>query len=218
MQGDILIGFVLDKSASMGVCTDATISGYNEFMKEQRNQPGTALLSLTLFDTSFDVRYTARPLDQTEDLSRTNYRPSGNTALFDAVAATIKGIEAWQAKNPSFTGPVKIVVLTDGEENSSRLWHVKHPQVPGDDKDLGGLIAWKQNEGWEFVFLGSGGSSWLEKTFSHVVDLSNFHGYDHDSANTVSTYAGVSASVSKSRLGGQSVNSTLHTQHDKSRR
>jgi hypothetical protein len=214
MQGDVLIGFVLDKSSSMGMCTESTISGYNEFMKEQRNQPGTALLSLTLFDTSFTVRYTATPLSLTEDLSRGNYHPHGNTALFDAVGVTIKGIEAWQAKNPDFTGPVKVVILTDGEENSSREWHVNHPVIPGDDKDLGGLIDWKQKEGWEFIFLGSGGASWLEKTFSHVVDRRNFHGYDHDAINTHATYAGVSSSMSYSRLKGASVNSTLHTQHD----
>lgn len=203
MNTDVLINFILDKSASMGVVTDGTIQGFNAFMEEQRKLPG-ARLSLTLFDTNFEVRHVAVPLDGVPALNRSTYIPSGNTALLDAVGTTIKGTEQWLIAHPGFSGKVVVAVLTDGEENSSHQWHVNHPPIPGDDKDLGGLIEWKQKEGWEFVFLGSGGSAWLEQTFGHVVAADRFYGYRHDAMATADTYSGVSRSLASSRSTGSS--------------
>ena len=54
---DILINFVLDKSGSMGSLQGPTIEGVNAFIAGQRQGQGRALMSLTLFDTSFDVRF-----------------------------------------------------------------------------------------------------------------------------------------------------------------
>lgn len=204
MNQDALISFVLDKSGSMNAVTKATIDGFNAFIADQRQAPGNAYLSLTLFDTNFDVRYVGADLDTVPPLGTPDnpYVPSGMTALFDAVGTTIKGTEKWLA-NRSFDGKIVVVVLTDGQENSSHEWHVSHPVRPGDDRDLGGLIEWKQKEGWEFVFLGSGGSAWLEQTFGHVVAADSFSGFAHDSASSVATYAGVSSNLRSSRLTGE---------------
>ena len=61
---DILLNFVLDKSGSMGPLQAATIEGVNAFITGQREGAGQALMSLTLFDTSFEVRFVG--LDITE--------------------------------------------------------------------------------------------------------------------------------------------------------
>lgn len=202
MNQDVLINFILDKSGSMASVTDATIEGANSFLKDQAEQPGQAYLSLTLFDTAFDVRHVAKPLAEVKPLDHSSYRPGGMTALFDAVGTTIKGTEAWLTNHPEFTGQIVVVTLTDGQENSSREWHINNPMIDGDDRDLNGLIQWKQAEGWQFVFLGAGGSSWLEKTFT-TVDAASFAAYDNNPVSTRDVYAAASSSLSVSRSTGK---------------
>src|SRR5258708_31436504 len=126
---DCLICFVLDKSASMLGVQQATCDGYNKFMEDQGNDKGKTLVSLTLFDTSFQHRYVAKPVREMPALGvmANPYKPSGNTALFDAVGFCIKTAERW-VEGEGWTGQVKVVILTDGAENSSRRWHVFHPR------------------------------------------------------------------------------------------
>src|SRR4029079_8029350 len=105
--------------------------------------------------------------------------------------ASIKNTESW-IKEHDWTGRVMVVTLTDGQENSSHLWHVRNPRTDGDFYDVAGLIDWKQKEGWDFVFLGAGGTDWLERTFQNL-PRENFFAYAGDSYSTRQTYAGVSA-------------------------
>lgn len=198
---DVLVNFVLDKSASMSPLRQSSIDGFNQFLDEQRAQPGECRMSLTLFNTSFDVRYVGKPVKQIRPIGMADYLPDGWTALLDAVGTTIKGAEEW-VRNHSWTGKVIVAVLTDGEENSSHEWHINHPSIPGDEHDLLGLIQWKQNEGWEFVLLGAGGSQWLERTFGSVVAADRILQYDHNPMSHAQTYAGLSASVSQTRSSG----------------
>lgn len=207
---DVLINFVLDRSGSMTSIHKGTIDGFNQFLAEQKDQPGDARMSLTFFDTSFDPRFVAVPLSEIDPLGTGNnpYSPNGGTALCDAVATTIKGTEAWLANHPEFIGRVVCVVLTDGGENSSTEWHINVPLVEGDERDVAGLIQYKQTEGWEFVFLGSGGSEWLERSFGHVVDKSQFFGYANtDMANNMA-YAGVSSTLTATRSTGKRFTAT----------
>lgn len=204
---NVLINFVLDRSGSMIGMTQATIDGFNSFIDEQRKVDGQALLSLTLFNTGFDVRYVARDLQEVPPMSmggENAYNPGGGTALFDAVATTIKGTEKWLENHTDWKGRVVCVVLTDGQENSSHEWHVSIPAVEDDKFDVAQLIAYKQAEGWEFLFLGSGGSTWLEKTFGHVAAGSSFVGYAHTVSDNAVAYAGVSQTLTRSRVTGSS--------------
>lgn len=195
--------FVLDKSSSMAHVRDTTISAFNEFLEDQKRAEGDAFLTLILFSTLFDALNVATPIFAVEPLTPKTYSPCGGTALFDAVGFAIKQSEKWVKEN-KFTGQVKVIILTDGEENSSRSWHIKNPIIAGDNKDLGGLIQWKQAEGWEFIFMGSGGKDWLERTFSHVVPIQAIFDYQGDAGSTRSTYAGASQAMSQSRADGQS--------------
>lgn len=199
----VLINFVLDESGSMQPLRQSSIEGFNHFLKEQQAVPGEARMSLTVFDTSLDVRYVARPLGDLAPLGLVDYVPGGGTALLDAVGTSIKGAEEW-VKNHRFTGKVIVAVLTDGEENSSHEWHIHQPMMVGDDRDLLGLIQWKQNEGWEFMFLGAGGSEWLEKTFAATVGADHVMAYAHDPLAHTNTYAGVSSSLTETRTTGAS--------------
>jgi len=223
----VLVNFVLDASGSMHHLQRSTIAGFNEFLYNQKIQPGVCKMSLTQFDTSFQVDYVAKDIAEVPLLDTMSYRPGGGTALLDAVGTTIKGAEQWIANqnavlpiwsignNPKQFGErvnwkVIVVVFTDGEENSSHQWHIRQPMVAGDNQDLAGLIQWKQNEGWEFMFLGTGGSDWLERTFGHVVQQDHFMGYVSTPEGHQHTYAGLSSSVSSTRTTGNFDTSHLH--------
>lgn len=185
--------------------TDATIKGFNTFLEEQQALGGDAFLSLTLFDTSFTNRYVGVPLNQIPPMAiggANAYSPGGATALLDAIGTTTKRAEEWIQQN-HFTGQVQMVILTDGYENSSNSWHIRQPIQHDDDKDVLGLIQWKQNvDGWKFLFLGSGGTKWLENTFDSVVDKRHFYGYTHDAASTTQTYGAMSSATKTHRLAG----------------
>lgn len=114
----ILINFVLDRSGSMDSIQEATISGFNEFKNSQAAEDGEAFFTLTLFDTEFDTLCNAIPIREVSDLDRRTYRPTGMTALFDAIGHTMKITDDFVAAN--HPDQVLFVIMTDGFENASR--------------------------------------------------------------------------------------------------
>lgn len=204
MNTDVFVNFVLDKSGSMQSIQADTIGGFNSFLEEQKQAEGLALLSLTLFSTSFDVRFVARDIREVPMLgsAQNTYRPSGGTALFDAIGTTIKGTEEW-LKNHDFNGKVITVILTDGEENSSKSWHANEHPVVGDPWDVNGLISYKQNEGWEFIYLGCGRDAWsTSRVFASSIGVNNSYNYAGDAASNRQTYAGMSSALLATRSTG----------------
>src|SRR5215471_4076877 len=146
---DVLVNVILDKSGSMASKTNDVIEGFNAYVvglgkEDQVNY----LFSLTLFDTQVAYRHVAIPLPEVKKLDSKSYRPEGNTALNDAIGITVRKVEADQPR----VDKVVTVIMTDGEENSSREW--THDAVRA-------LIEQKEKEGnWTFVFLGAGLDAW----------------------------------------------------------
>lgn len=141
--------FILDKSGSMGIQTDRAISGFNEFLAEQKKVKGKASLSLTLFDTTVHNLYADVPLESASELTRITYQPSGYTALYDAIGTTIKTIE-------NKIGPkdrVIVAIFTDGQENSSWEYYAGNVRK---------LITEKEAQGnWTFAFMGVDKDAWI---------------------------------------------------------
>ena len=146
---DVLVNVILDKSGSMASKTNDVIEGFNAYVdglgkEDQVNY----LFSLTLFDTQVAYRQVAIPLPEVKKLDTKSYQPGGNTALNDAIGITVRKVEADQLK----VDKVVTVIMTDGEENSSREWTLDAVR---------GLIEQKEKEGsWTFVFLGAGLDAW----------------------------------------------------------
>jgi len=150
----ILINFVLDKSGSMYPLREATIAGFNEFKNAQAIEAGTALMTLTLFDTEFRTVATAVPVGDVLDLTRQTYVPGGNTALYDAVGHTMKLTDEYVAAH--HPDQVLFVIMTDGEENSS-LEYTRDT--------IFALIADRQKGAhYEFVYLGANQDSYVSGT------------------------------------------------------
>jgi len=183
---NVLVNFVLDESGSMSTLAGATIEGVNTFIKEQRQGEGKVLMSLTLFNTDFDVRYVAHDIGEMPLLGSADnrYAPHGGTALYDAVVTTIRGAEGWLGNHAEFTGDVVTVIQTDGWENSSRISSLD---------DVNELISNKSKQGWEFIFQGTGQAAWTEAAkFTSIPASARFAG-----AASVGAYADAYAANSR---------------------
>lgn len=146
--GSTEIIFILDRSGSMDSMSDEAKSGFNSFLKSQRECEGDARLSLTLFDHEYTPVIQSVPLDSVPDLDDTTYEPRGMTALLDAVGRSIDDFKQGLKKSPKANASkrVIVVVLTDGLENASKDY---------DYKRVKDLIDQQKKQGWEFLFLSS---------------------------------------------------------------
>lgn len=139
--------FIFDRSGSMGTVQDTVISGYNEFIDQQKKlaTPSDPItMSLTFFDTKCERVFHDVAIDAVAKLTRATYRPDGMTALYDAIVETIK--------QPVSADRVLCVIQTDGEENSSRR---------ATQHDVADLIKQKTAEGtWTFLYLGADQDAW----------------------------------------------------------
>lgn len=107
--------FLLDKSGSMESVLDDTIGGFNSFVREQIPLGGT--LTLYTFSNTCTCEYRDVPIEEVQLLTRETYVPNGNTALYDSMGTILTDYEG---KEGTF------VILTDGQENSSRKYTKNH--------------------------------------------------------------------------------------------
>ena len=141
----ILINFVLDKSGSMDVIRDATISGFNEFLVDQQREGGEARMTLTLFDTRFFTVAEAVPVREIAPLDFETYAPGGCTALYDAIGYTMRITDDYVAEHDP--DQVLFVIMTDGMENASREF---------DQHRIFQMIQDRQARAeYEFIYLGA---------------------------------------------------------------
>jgi hypothetical protein len=134
---------VLDRSGSMDCIRQSTVDAFNAFVDKQRKEPGveTTRFSLYIFSDIVQRLWDNVPIGQVTDLTPSNYHPHGQTALLDAIAAAVN--ETGQRLQQ---GEVLVIVLTDGEENHSRIFNFLMVRD---------LIQRKIEENWEFIWLGS---------------------------------------------------------------
>jgi hypothetical protein len=188
----ILINFVLDKSGSMDVIRDATISGFNEFKGDQAREEGKAFFTLTLFDTQFTTVSQAAPVREVPDLDHASYRPSGCTALYDAIGYTMRDTDDFVAANRP--DQVLFVIMTDGAENSSREF--------SRDRIFQMIQDRQKNTQYEFIYLGANQDSYIA---GHAMGLRDgrMMDYAHDPASAGTTLRRASHNVSAYRRHGK---------------
>jgi uncharacterized protein YegL len=146
-QGLSEIICVVDRSGSMGPIKNDAIGGFNTFLQAQKELPGDAKLTLILFNQGYDIVHDGTPIKEVKNLNSKNYVPSGNTALYDAVGRAIDTVGGRLANTPEEERPEKVIVaiLTDGEENSSKEYHLARINEM--------ITHQKEVYNWEVVFL-----------------------------------------------------------------
>ena len=145
------IVLVLDESGSMESYRDEAINGLNNFIQRQRQALGEASITVVTFSYPSSIRLVvdAEPITTVCPFSRANYRPDGNTALFDAIAKSIIATNTRLASLPATEQPSKVIfcIFTDGQENSSRDF---------EQEDVKAMITEQEDKyHWDFLYLGA---------------------------------------------------------------
>jgi hypothetical protein len=178
------IAYILDRSGSMQPMQEPAVAAFNDFIKSQLDVPGAARLTLVQFDDAYEVPVPATPIQDVPQLTAATYTPRGRTALLDAIGRTIKETDLRITALPDVDKPGKVIlaIFTDGEENASQEYTLKH---------IGDLIRlYRDQKGWEFLFLAANQDAMA-------------------TAATMRMDTGISASVSFSAKGVRSTGSAM---------
>jgi uncharacterized protein YegL len=146
---------ILDRSGSMSSCWASTIRGLNEQLGtirhlEEKYPEQRYFVSLVVFDTEIDTIMENRPISEVNDFDGTEFRPRGGTALHDAMGVGISNLRTYLDKKNKESESIStalVVVMTDGEENSSREYNCD---------SIKKVITELENTGaWTFSYMGA---------------------------------------------------------------
>lgn len=148
-KGTTELVFILDKSGSMTGLESDTIGGYNSMLAKQQVVKGECRITTVLFDNNYELLHDRIDLKAVSAITEKDYQVGGSTALLDAIGRTINKIGNAQKQTADEYRAEKVmfVIITDGEENSSREYSAQKV------KDQ--IERQKSKYGWEFIFLGA---------------------------------------------------------------
>lgn len=140
---------IQDASYSMHSRRASTISGFNEYLEDlQKDKSDNAYLTLIQFDTTYSVVHEDLPVADVAPLNEDTYTLGGGTALLDAVGRGLIDLE----KRMNSTDRALVVVMTDGEENSSNQYS---------QSKIKQMISRLEEKGnYTFIFMGAGTAAW----------------------------------------------------------
>jgi uncharacterized protein YegL len=166
---------ILDRSGSMAdknIIVEA-ISGFNNFLDEQKKLKDKATLTVALFDDRYDLLYDDVDIQKVEKITKDTWSPRGMTALFDAIGKTITTVRANRAKLGS-EKPDKVLVciVTDGLENASQEYT---------KSGISKLIKECESEDWNFVYLAANQNAFAVGT-SFGISAGNTYTFDASAA------------------------------------
>lgn len=141
--------FILDKSGSMSGLEADTIGGYNSMLAKQQSIEGECFITTVLFDNNYELLHDRIDIRAVSPISSKEYAVGGSTALLDAIGRTIHKIGNVQKHTADDFRAEKVlfVIITDGEENSSREYSAEKVKAQIERQKL--------KYGWEFIFLGA---------------------------------------------------------------
>ena len=196
--------FILDRSGSMTGLESDTIGGFNSMLKKQKEEEGECIITTVLFDHEVELLHDRIDIRAVRPLTKQDYTVRGSTALLDAIGKTIHKIgnaekntaEEYRAEK------VMVVIITDGEENSSRFYslrEVKHM-----------IERQKERYGWEFIFLGANIDA-VETATRFGIDRDMAVDYVPDKEGVELNFRMMSESVASYRACGSVPQSSLNT-------
>lgn len=197
--------FVIDGSGSMGNKAADVRGGFNTYIEELKKEKDAEYsISATVFNTSVFPLFTQRPLGEVPALTEQNYLPGGGTALYDAIADTVDAIKDAHYCSQCGKGRVKsakfcsdcgeqlngdsiftVIIMTDGEENSSQKFRKHHivTKIQGKEK-LGN---------WTFVYMGANQDAMKE---GNAIGIQSGNAINYNTGSTLGTFAAVATSTS----------------------
>lgn len=170
-----------------------TRSGVNEFIEDQQKIEGKCLLTITKFNTVRENLVQARPVDDIQPLTESNYRPGGSTALLDAIGFGINeaGVRFHNMPETDRPDRVLFVIVIDGQENRSQEFSYSR---------IKSMVEHQQNTyGWEFVFLGADIDVFKEQT---KLGVRHGYGFSKENGGMHGAMKSVSLGVVQARTSG----------------
>jgi uncharacterized protein YegL len=180
---------IIDRSGSMSGRQDDTIGGFNAFLKQQKELPGEANMTIVLFDDQYEVLTASQPIKDVADLTEKTYFVRGQTRLNDSVGKAMTDLEIHLAAIPEQDRPSKVIVaiLTDGGENDSREFdHAKIVELIQRQRDI---------YDWEILFLAAGQDAWNAGVSLGINMAIKGVMFTNSTKNVQAAYASVSTKV-----------------------
>ena len=176
---------IIDESGSMAPLTSDTIGGFNSYLDSLKKLSKKVNLTLVTFSNKAKTIYNGVDVGTILRMDEYNYRPSGGTALFDAIGFTVKEVGERLARTNEGDRPSKVTVFiaTDGEENESRNYKIE--QIKQIIKDQ------TEKYSWDFVFAGANIDAFAAGS-GMGVSMQNTSGYTADGIGTKSLYLAAS--------------------------
>ncbi len=191
------LAFIVDASGSMEPLRADTIGGFNQMLEEQRKATGESQITLVTFNTETREVFTGTDVKHVKNLSNDSYFPAGGTALLDAIGETIDRLGKLFAKTPEAKRPGKVlmVIITDGEENSSKTYELAKIKK---------MVEHQRNAyAWEFVFLGANIDAFATAE-SYGINTNNAYSYQSSRVGTQAVYGIMSKSLHSYTRGASS--------------
>lgn len=168
------IAFILDCSGSMSHGKEATIEGFNaqvQVIRQGAKDAGATTFTDVHFNSEVNLKTVAGDLDHLAALNNASYQPAGNTALLDAIGATVAALLTTKDIHASDTATL-VTTFTDGQENASRIYSAAMVRDMVQRLEATGR--------WTFALVGP------QQTVAGLADLlsvrsSNVSGYDETS-------------------------------------
>jgi len=145
------VRILLDRSGSMDSCREGTVSGFNQYLRDQQAQPddGTTLAMVQFDSESYDNLFD-RPIKDVTPMTERDFQPRASTPLHDAMGRCID-----ETLRDHRNDKVLMVIITDGFENASHEYTMER---------LAQMIKDRRDAGWEFIFLAANQDAILTAT------------------------------------------------------
>lgn len=188
--------FILDKSGSMSGLETDTIGGYNSMLAKQKAVEGQCYITTVLFDNNYELLHDRIDIKAINPITGNDYQVGGSTALLDAIGKTIHKIANVQkhTANDYRAERVMFVIITDGEENSSREYSAEKVKALIEKQ--------KTKYGWEFIFLGANIDA-VQTAGQFGIGPDRAVDYIADSAGTKLSYAVMADTMASFRVSGE---------------
>jgi hypothetical protein len=187
------IFYVIDQSGSMAATASDVIGGFNTFLREQKDITDCeANLSLAFFDDHYHLVHSSKRIQDVPELTSTDYRPGGMTALLDSIGKSIDdlGKRLAATKEGERAGKILVIITTDGFENASRAYqHYKVMEMINHQRD---------KYSWNFSFIGAGQDA-IQQGASMGFAAGQIYSYTPTSFGTQVYFQNASAGVSNFR-------------------
>ena len=188
------VSMLLDRSGSMEEIKSYIIEGFNDFIKNQKKEPGELSVTLVQFDTEYEVLQDHKSVNDIPLLTSSIYIPRAATALNDSWVRLIHetGAKLSAMKEGDRPGKVLLISFTDGLENASEEY-----TGPEGDSYIKTLVEQQEKiYGWKFLYVGANQDSQAEGVKKGIKNYVNFQA---NKASVGSTFSDLSADTASYR-------------------